>query len=231
MRAAREGRRAPNLSLELALCRAGFVSLAGLDEAGRGAWAGPLVAAAVVLPLGQMDLTQVLFGVRDSKQMRPGQREHWEQRIREVALAAATGVASAAEVDERGPLGATRLAMQRALQDLPALPAALLIDHLRLPEVELPQTALPGGDARVLSIAAASVVAKVTRDRLMVELAQDYPGYDFEQHKGYGTARHRGALRRLGPCPIHRFSYSPVAALVASPAPSAFAHRLGRMPA
>lgn len=203
----------PDLSLELALWAAGLGTLAGLDEAGRGAWAGPLVAAVVVLPPRRPDIAQALWGVRDSKQMTPHQREHWEQRIREVAQAVATGMASAVEVDERGPLGATRLAMERALEGLTQPIDLLLIDHLRLPEVELPQAGIPAGDSQVLSIAAASVVAKVTRDRVMVDLARSYPGYVFDAHKGYGTRQHQAALRRLGPCPIHRHSFEPVAAV------------------
>ncbi len=204
----------PDLSLELALWGAGLEMLAGLDEAGRGAWAGPLVAAVVVLPPRWSELAKVLWGVRDSKQMTPHQREHWERCVREVAVAVATGTASAVEVDERGPLGATRLAMGRALEGLAEQIDLLLIDHLRLPEVELPQAGIPAGDSQVLSIAAASVVAKVTRDRMMVDLAQSYPGYGFDAHKGYGTPRHQAALRRLGACAIHRHSFGPVAAVV-----------------
>lgn len=212
---------APALTLELALHQAGFVCVAGLDEAGRGAWAGPLVAAVVILPLERADLAGALNGVRDSKQMSPEQRNVWERHIREVAQAVATGTATHHEVDELGPLGATRLAMQRALEALSCPPDTLLIDHLRLPEVETPQTALPHGDAQVLSIAAASVVAKVSRDRMMIRLGRTYPGYGFEQHKGYGTVQHRRALWRLGPCPIHRLSYSPVAALSSPPSTDA----------
>lgn len=205
----------PDMRLETGLWQAGFEVVAGLDEAGRGAWAGPLVAAAVVLPRMADQLAASLAGVRDSKQMTPRQREHWDQRIRAVAVAVATGVASPAEIDERGPLGATRLAMSRALVELARRVDFLLIDHLRLPESELPQAGIPGGDSQVLSIAAASVVAKVTRDRMMVDLTHQYPGYRFDVHKGYGTRQHREALQRLGPCLIHRISYLPVASALA----------------
>lgn len=214
MLAGHDGKTVPDLSLETALWGAGLEMLAGLDEAGRGAWAGPLVAAVVVLPPRRPEIAKALWGVRDSKQLTPHQREHWERCIREVALAVATGTVSAADVDERGVLGATRLAMGRALEGLAQQLDLLLIDHLRLPEVELPQAGIPAGDSQVLSIAAASVVAKVARDRMMVDLAQSYPGYGFETHKGYGTRQHQAALRRLGPCAMHRHSFRPVAAVV-----------------
>lgn len=201
----------PSLVLELELRRNGFTSIAGIDEAGRGAWAGPLVAAAVVLPVGQRDLPLKLHAVRDSKLMTPRQRGIWIQNIQRVALGIGVGRVSPQEVDAMGLIPATRTAMQRALSALPTLPSYLLIDYLTLPDVKTPQTALPHGDATVLSIAAASVVAKVTRDQMMVSLAEDHPGYGFAAHKGYGTAQHRLALHRLGPCLAHRFSFAPVA--------------------
>lgn len=204
----------PDLVLERQLQKEGFASIAGLDEAGRGAWAGPLMAAAVILPLGRPDLAEILHGVRDSKQMTPAQRSRWAGAIREVAVAIGVGHCLPEEVDDLGPLVATRLAMERALTGLSLVPGHLLIDYLRLPEVSLPQTSLPQGDARVLSIAAASVIAKVTRDQWMVSLEEAYPGYGFARHKGYGTSQHRSALLRLGPSPVHRRSFSPVAVLV-----------------
>ena len=204
----------PDLVLERQLRKEGFASIAGLDEAGRGAWAGPLTAAAVILPLERPDLAEVLHGVRDSKQMTPAQRTRWAEIIRQVALAIGVGHSLPEEVDDLGPLVATRLAMERALAGLSLVPEHLLIDYLRLPEVSLPQTGLPQGDARVLSIAAASVIAKVTRDQWMVSLEEAYPGYGFARHKGYGTPEHRSALLRLGPSPVHRRSFSPVAVLV-----------------
>ena len=202
----------PDLTMEFELLRDNCVHVAGLDEAGRGAWAGPVIAAAVILPLQRFNLAWSLEGVRDSKQMTPTQRETWASRIYQVALTVGIGVASAEEVDRLGLIAATQQAMKRALTDLHQAPEHLLIDHLRLPEVALPQTALTRGDSRVLSIATASVIAKVTRDQAMTTLDASFPGYGFARNKGYGTAEHRAALKRLGPCPFHRFTYAPVAA-------------------
>jgi ribonuclease HII len=203
--------RGPDLSLERQLCTHGVACIAGLDEAGRGAWAGPLMAAAVVLPLQQPEIARLLHGVRDSKLMTPGQRQHWAQEIERLAVATSVAQACVEEVEALGPLRATRLAMTRALAGLHPAPDHLLIDYLQLPEVSLPQTALPHGDAKVLSIAAASVLAKVARDRFMASLDSLYPAYLFSRHKGYGTALHRRALEELGPSPVHRRTYAPVA--------------------
>jgi len=148
-----------------------------------------------------------LDGVMDSKQLSPSRRQAAATLVRRVALAWAVGFASAREIDRWGILPATRLAVRRALRQLTVPPEYLLLDHLLLPEVELPQTAMPKGDALVLSIAAASVLAKTSRDALMEALEARYPGYGFAQHKGYGTAAHRAALRRLGPSPVHRRSF------------------------
>ncbi len=200
----------PDLFYEFELLRSGCKLIAGLDEAGRGAWAGPVVAAAVVLPIQRFDLAYRLNGVQDSKQMSPDQRSIWFSGIQELALASAIGFATAKEIDDLGLSIATRKAMQRAVAQLGLEPQHLLIDHVRLPEVHLPQTAVTHGDARILSIAAASVIAKVTRDRAMIALNRRYPGYGFHLHKGYGTAAHRAALQELGPCDIHRKSYAPV---------------------
>lgn len=200
----------PDLTHELALARRGHAVVAGLDEAGRGALAGPVVAAAVVLPLERFDLASALGGVRDSKLLRPAARERWAARIQNLSVTRAVGVAEAVEVDQLGLLPATRLAMQRALAALDRRPDFLLIDHLPLPEADLPQQPITRGDQTVLSIACASVLAKVARDRLMQELGQQHPGYGFAQHNGYGTALHREAIRRLGPCREHRRSYAPV---------------------
>jgi ribonuclease HII len=201
----------PNLELELRLWQQGYRRLAGLDEAGRGAWAGPLVAAAVVLPAGLPDLPDRLREVRDSKTMRPAERRHWSAVIHAQADEVAIGVVSSLEVDQLGILTATRLAMTRALSTPGVHPDHLLIDYISLPDVDLPQVALPRGDARLLSIAAASVIAKTARDAMMIEFDRRYPGYGFEHHKGYGTPQHRRALQRLGPCPIHRLTFRPVA--------------------
>jgi len=207
----------PDLNLEQALWRGGVLYVAGLDEAGRGAWAGPVSAGAVILSQ-DADLSERLCGVRDSKQMTPAQRARWAVVIHAAVLAWGVGFASADEIDAIGIVPATRLAMQRALAQLAPAPQHLLVDALRLPQVELPQRALIKGDARVLSIAAASVLAKTARDALMVELEEQYPGYSLARHKGYGTAAHRAALEKLGPCPIHRKSFAPIrAALGLSP--------------
>ncbi|HEY69943.1 MAG TPA: ribonuclease HII [Anaerolineae bacterium] len=203
----------PDLRFERRLLKAGSQCIAGLDEAGRGAWAGPVVAAAVVLPLETKKLTQHLHGVRDSKQMTPSQRERCFERIRNRSLSIGIGRTSALELDGLGVIAATRLAMQRALIDLDLIPDHLLIDYLLLPSVQLPQTALAYGDSKSLSIAAASVMAKVTRDRTMVAMEETHPGYGFAAHKGYGTPQHRRSLSILGPCKHHRRSFSPVAAL------------------
>lgn len=200
----------PDLDRELKLVSAGHRFVAGIDEAGRGALAGPVVAAAVVLPLDRFDLARALSEVRDSKQLSPASRQRCLQEIREIAIAIGVGEASPREVDELGLLPATQTAMQRAVEALDPQPSHLLVDHIRIPELELPQDPITRGDQSVLSIAAASVVAKVWRDRLMAELGERYPGYGFEHHKGYGTEKHRQALARLGPCPDHRHSYAPV---------------------
>lgn len=200
----------PDLSEEIALCAAGHTRVAGLDEAGRGAWAGPVCAAAVVLPLDRPNLPDLLTGVRDSKQLSPPQREALLPLVLEVAEAVGVGWATPAEVDEVGILPATRQAMAHAVVGLDGGVDALLVDYVRLPDVALPQRVLPKADVCCLSVAAASIVAKVTRDRLMMALDRDFPGYGFARHKGYGTSQHRAALARLGPSPIHRMSWRPL---------------------
>jgi ribonuclease HII len=203
----------PNLSEEHALFAAGYAHVAGIDEAGRGAWAGPVYAAAVVLPLDRPNLAELLDGVRDSKLLSPARREALLPVIEDAAVAVGVGWASPAEIDEIGIAPAARQAMLRALSGLNGQVSALLIDYVRLPESDLHQRALPKADVRCLSVAAASIVAKVTRDRLMVKLDARFPGYEFAQHKGYGTPQHREALARLGPSPIHRMSWQPLRAL------------------
>lgn len=203
-------RRQPDLQEERALQAQGFVRVAGVDEAGRGAWAGPVVAAAVVLPLERPDLIRALDGVRDSKQCTPRQRDELFDRIRKVALAVGVGSAPAGRIDEIGIVPATRQAMIQAVSRLEIAPDALLIDALRLSELSLPQRPLIKGDVRSLSIAAASIVAKVTRDRTMVSLDAQHSGYGLARHKGYGTRQHQQALASLGPSSIHRLSYAPL---------------------
>lgn len=204
----------PTLEFEGPLHQAGALHVAGLDEAGRGALAGPVTAAAVVLPLGDPQALEQLSGVRDSKLLRPDQREQALGVIQRVARCWATGSASPQEVDSLGLLPATHLAMKRALGDLSVAPEHLLIDHLILPDDERPQTALVKGDRRSLTIAAASVVAKVLRDREMAELDRHHPGYGLASNKGYGTQQHRSALEQRGASPVHRRSYAPVAAVL-----------------
>ncbi len=200
----------PDLREEIALYTKGYHHIAGLDEAGRGSWAGPVVAGAVILPVDQPNLAQHLEGVRDSKQLTPRQRDHLYEVIRCAALAVGVGIVPPDMIDELGIVPATRQAMRLAIAQLNPLPDFLLIDYLHLPEVSIPQKSITNGDTLSLSIAAASIVAKVTRDRWMVQLDNRYPGYGFAQHKGYGTRQHREALARLGPSPVHRLSYAPV---------------------
>ena len=199
----------PDLRFETALWAAGFTYVAGLDEAGRGAWAGPVAAGAVILP-PDSEIQQRLNQVRDSKQMRPAERAYWAEVIKDQALAWGVGFATHLEIDAWGIVPATRQAMTRALENLALPPEHLLIDALRLPEIALAQTALIKGDARSLSIAAASVLAKTARDAVMVQMDAQYPAYGFARHKGYGTAVHQSALESSGPCPIHRFSFAPI---------------------
>jgi ribonuclease HII len=215
----------PNLQFELAFWHDGYRYVAGLDEAGRGAWAGPVVAGAVVLPVISPRTARAwpnsrrfrsIARVNDSKQLRASLREDLFDPIRACALGCATGAATHEEIDALGIVPASHLAMRRALEALPIPPAALLIDALVLSEVDLPQQGIVHGDAISLSIAAASVLAKVTRDRFMRELDAVVPGYNFSRHKGYGTPEHSAALRACGPSPVHRLSYAPLCRLAAS---------------
>jgi len=196
----------PDLSFEQVLWAAGVSLVGGIDEAGRGPLAGPVAAAVVILP-AQMGLIEQLRGVRDSKQMSPSQRQASRLCIEAVALAWAVGLAEAAEIDVLGIVPATRLAAQRALQALPAQPEHLLLDYLFLPDADMPQTSLIKGDCRSLSIAAASILAKTTRDAYMIALDTELPGYGFARHKGYGILAHRQAIMCLGPSPQHRRSF------------------------
>ncbi len=206
----------PDLSFERAAWTDGYRLVAGIDEAGRGAWAGPVAAAAVLLPSPMgADLLRQLDGVRDSKMLSPGRREALYFLIRRVALAMGVGMAGPEEIMQRGIATATRLAMAQAVEQLAPRPDFLLIDWVRLPQVDLPQKSIRKGDQVSLSVAAASIVAKVTRDRLMVELAQAYPGYGFEQHKGYGTQMHQAAIAQHGIAPVHRHTWKPFVQMLA----------------
>jgi ribonuclease HII len=195
----------------MALLQQGYCFIAGLDEAGRGCLAGPVVAAAVILPLplDQEGLAR-FAGVRDSKQLTAQTRDTLHDIIVQHALAVGVGIGSVELIDEQNILQATRHAMRDALAQLSLRPQALLLDAVRLSTVPLPQRSIIKGDARCLSIATASIIAKVTRDRMMLTLHEQYPLYGFHQHKGYCTEMHLAALKQHGPCPIHRRSFSPV---------------------
>jgi len=180
----------------------GFQFIAGLDEAGRGPLAGPVVAAAVVFPK-----TRSLKGIDDSKVLSAGQREKALSLLQRRALGVGIGIVEAGEIDRINILQASLKAMELAVQSLPLRPDFLLIDGLHCLKLPAEQKAIPKGDRRCLSIAAASIVAKVTRDRLMVAYHQDYPEYNFAQHKGYGTREHLQAIQKYGCCPLHRQSF------------------------
>ncbi len=181
--------------------------IAGLDEVGRGPLAGPVVAGAVILP--QDASRPWMKDVRDSKAMTRLQREEIEPRLREEA-STQIGSASPNEIDQLGIVQATRLAMERALNAFPLMPQYLLLDAFPLPNVNLPQKPIVKGDAKCLSIAAASIVAKVARDRMMDEADERYPGYGFARNKGYATPQHLRMIAERGPCPIHRLTFSPM---------------------
>lgn len=198
----------PDTSFESPFWKSGLTRIAGLDEAGRGALAGPVAVGAVILPTDKTLLSRTLAGVRDSKQMTPLEREALAPRIKEIARTWSVGFASAEEIDSQGIVYATRLAALRALNGLSLSPQYLLTDfRLELPQLDISQTALVKGDTLCLSIAAASVLAKTARDELMYALDAHYQGYGLGKHKGYGTLDHRSALKRLGISPIHRKSF------------------------
>ena len=196
-----------DFSREAGLIAQGILPVAGIDEAGRGPLAGPVVAAAVILPEGFR-----IEGLDDSKKLPASRRERLfaalttDSRVRH-----ATGIAEAGEIDELNILRATHLAMRRALEALTPRTAHALVDGLPVRGLPVPHTAIVGGDGLSVSIAAASIIAKVTRDRLMTEFDARYPEYGFAQHKGYGMRAHLEALRRHGPSPIHRHTFAPVA--------------------
>ena len=177
-------------------------ALAGIDEAGRGPLAGPVVAAAVIL-----DPEKEILWIDDSKKLSEAKREALYPEIMEKALSVGVGIVDAARIDEINILQATYEAMRQAISGLRVEPAMLLVDAVRIPGIAIPQLPIIKGDAKSISIGAASIIAKVTRDRLIREADALYPGYQFAKNKGYGTAEHIEALRRLGPCPIHRRSF------------------------
>lgn len=202
-----------SFALERVFWQRGYRSVAGVDEAGRGAWAGPVVAAVVVLP----EVAGLPY--RDSKVLSPEVRTELAAHVRAVAIAWAVGEADVAEVDALGPLWATHRAVHRAIAALSLVPDAYVTDFLKLrfDDAAIPVEAPPRADDTSLTVAAASLLAKTYRDERMCAAAVDWPLYGFDRHKGYGVPAHRTALARYGPCPWHRRSYRPVAALCASP--------------
>ena len=188
--------------MERELHAEGIGLICGVDEAGRGPLAGPVCAGAVILPP-----ETELPGLNDSKKLSEKKREQLFPEIQRLALAWSVAFASVEEIEERNILGATMLAMNRAIAGLSLKPELALIDGNRNQEIQVPSRCVVHGDARCASIAAASILAKVSRDRLMVELAREYPQYGFDRHKGYGTKAHYAALREYGPCPAHRPSF------------------------
>ena len=197
----------------------GYTHIIGIDEVGRGPWAGPVTAGAVCLPIARDDLSKLLKGVRDSKKMTARQREALDQTIKDVAITWGIGSASSEEIDDLGIVPATHLAMRRALEeatkDIDFEPDALFLDDMLMPELRhTHQVSLIEGDSRTLSIAAASVIAKVHRDEIMLEFDAEFPHYGFAEHKGYGTAKHLQALKQFGILPIHRQYYAPIQAIL-----------------
>jgi ribonuclease HII len=197
----------PDLRYERRLWKEGIEAVAGVDEAGVGPMAGPVVAAAVVF-----SPETFIKGVHDSKQLTHEQREELFTPIRERAIAVGIGTATVLEIDRLNIYWATMQASKRALAALGLSPSHVLVDGRLIPGLKLPQTKIVGGDRKSFCIAAASIIAKVTRDRMMVAYDEQYPGYGFAQHKGYCTNDHMEQLRELGPSPIHRRSFWPVAA-------------------
>ncbi len=195
----------PDGACEAAFWAQGLALVAGVDEAGRGAWAGPVAVAAVVLLAGRLD-----WPYRDSKQLSPAQREILAAQVQRDAVCWAVEFAPASEVDEYNVLEATKRAALRAVAQLDPAPQALVTDYLKL-NTALPLVAPPKADQSSFCVAAASLLAKTARDARMRELGALYPGYGFAQHKGYGAPQHQAALARFGPCPEHRRSFRPVA--------------------
>ncbi len=202
----------PSFAEEKLLEAQGYRLVAGIDEVGRGALAGPVAAAAVILPC-DVDV-HYLRQVKDSKQLSPSTRELLFGYIQGIAIATGIGVTDHNAIDAYGIAKATRLAMKSAVAQLVPQPQYLIIDYIRLPEVAIPQKGIFGGDSLCLSIACASIIAKVARDRLMVEFDKVYQGYGLARHKGYGTEGHLSCLKKMGPCPIHRRSFRPVKDMV-----------------
>ena len=187
---------------ELACQQSGYRQIAGIDEAGRGALAGPVIAAAVILPINCS-----LEGLNDSKQLSPKQRDRLADEIYRVAVAVGVGTIDNGVIDRLNILNATLLAMQEAVENLAPQPDYLLVDGLYLPQIDIPGEAIPKGDSRSYSIAAASIIAKTTRDKRMIALDRTYPHYGFLKHKGYPTAQHRRAIAEFGASDVHRHTF------------------------
>ena len=205
-------RQKPTFIEEEKLIAQGCRLIAGVDEVGRGPLAGPVMAAAVILPC---DLKgDWLAEVRDSKQLSPAKRDFLFPKIQEAAVSVGVGAAGHDIVDAWGILEATHIAMKMAVRQLSVAPDYLLIDHVRLTEMPMPQKNITNGDSLCVSIACASIIAKVARDYLMVEYEKEYPGYEFARHKGYCTRAHLALLHHWGPCPIHRRSFRPVKEII-----------------
>jgi ribonuclease HII len=204
----------PNFDEEDKLKSQGYELIAGIDEVGRGALAGPVVASAVILPY---PANLPWFGlVRDSKELTSKKRESLFDLISKEAVAVGIGIVPSQVIDSVNILKATKLAMMQAVEKLPKQPHFLIIDRVTLSQCPIPQRGITRGDKLCLSIACASIVAKVTRDRIMEEFDQIYPGYGFAQHKGYGTRGHLSCLQKLGPSPIHRLYFAPVRNIIAN---------------
>ncbi len=189
-------------AFEIACQQSGYKQIAGVDEAGRGALAGPVIAAAVILPTRRR-----IEGLRDSKQLSPKQRARLFDEIRDVAVSVGVGSVDHQAIDRLNILEAALLAMRKAVEKLTPSPDYILVDGLHLPEVGIVGEAIPKGDSKSYSIAAASIIAKVTRDRLMIELDPIYPNYGFSRHKGYPTSQHRQAIAQFGASEIHRRTF------------------------
>jgi len=209
MKAKKHTQPGPDLSLETAVRETNARGIvAGVDEAGRGPWAGPVVASAVIL-----DATNIPDGLNDSKKLSPQKRARLFDQIK-ASASFGVGWASVEEIDEINILAATMLAMRRAVADLPIIPNTILVDGNRDPGMDIPTKCIIKGDGKSLSIAAASIIAKVTRDRYMAELSQQFPDYGWEKNAGYGVPKHQDALKLVGISPFHRKSFAPIAKIL-----------------
>lgn len=199
----------PHTRYENSLRKEGYEAIAGLDEAGKGAWAGPLVAASVILPHRIK-----LVGLKESKLLTPTQRKQFYLEVTKAAVCWSVGIVSEKMIDRIGITAANHLAMEKAIKNLTVRPDYLLIDYIKLSEVKIPYQAMINGDQMIASIAAASIIAKVTRDCIMVVASEEYPKFDFHMHKGYGTDHHRRLIIKHGVSDFHRRSFSPMKEIV-----------------